>query len=257
MGLLLAVDIGNTNITIGSFDIKSPQILLDEIRLGTDLRRTQDEYEILLQTFFSHRVKEKIEKIALSSVVPPLTPLFVKALERVTHTKVLQIESTGDFPVKCNVDDPRSVGADRVVNVYAAKACYSVPGIIVDFGTATTFDVVNDLGEYEGGIIAPGLQLSVNALVTHAAKLPRFELAWTEKVIGKNTIQHMQSGAVRGYVAMVDGLIEQIMTELPSSPSVILSTGGLGELISKHSKYISKHDAALTLKGLSLLAILN
>lgn len=253
MGLILAVDIGNTNITIGSFDLSEPLLLIDEVRLGTDLRRTQDEYEILLQNFFSHRVKDKIEIIALSSVVPPLTPLFVNALQRVTKTEVLQIESTGTYPVVCNVDEPRSVGADRVVNVYAAHKCYSVPAIVVDFGTATTFDVVNEKGEYEGGLIAPGLNLSVNALVTHAAKLPRFELAWTKSVIGKNTIEHMQSGAVRGYVALVDGLIEQIIEEFPSEIPCILSTGGLGELISKHSKYITTHDAALTLKGLSLL----
>ncbi len=254
--MLLAIDVGNTNVTVGVFDGVR---LAHSWRLAAFRERTADELGILITRLFeqAHVAVDSVTGIAVASVVPPLTRPIEEMSERYFRHQAFVIDATNaGMPVRYT---PASdVGADRIVNAVAAWEKYGradgVPLIVVDFGTGTTFDVISSQGEYLGGVICPGINISAEALFTRAARLPRVDVRKPPLVIGQNTVNAMQSGLFFGYVEMVDGLVRRIRAELPGGDlAVVLATGGLAEVISGESKAIQHVDANLTLEGLRLI----
>lgn len=253
--MLLTFDIGNTNIVVGGF---KDSALLFEFRLKTDPQRTVDEYAALLDMLLRQKIGEKLSfsGAVICSVVPPVTPEIARLIEERYAIKPLVIGPGTKTGISIKLAEPAAVGADRVVNAVAAKELFGTPALVVDFGTATSFDLVSVAGNYEGGIIAPGVLTALDALVRNTAKLPRIELAWPKSFIGKNTVQAMQVGAVSGYLAMVDGLIDGIVSEVGPIPHIV-ATGGLGKLFTEHSRRIKHYDPHLTLRGMVRIAALN
>jgi type III pantothenate kinase len=254
--MLLAIDVGNTNVTIGVFD---GDRLAHSWRLAALRERTADELGILITRLFEQaRVPvSSVSGIAVASVVPPLTRPMEEMSERYfSHTALVVDATNAGMPVLYT--PVADVGADRIVNAVAAWDKYgragSVPLIVVDFGTGTTFDVISAQGEYLGGVICPGINISAEALFTRAARLPRVDVRKPPVVIGQNTVDAMQSGLFFGYVEMVDGLVRRIRAELPGGDrAVVLATGGLAGVISGESSAIQHVDANLTLEGLRLI----
>lgn len=249
--MLLVIDVGNSNIVLGIYDADR---LVRDWRISTDKAKTPDEYAILIHDLF--RLAgihfSDIKAIIISSVVPTLTGVLEK-LSRQYFTFTPYVVGPGiktGMPI--HYDNPKEVGADRIVNAVAGFDKYHCPLIIVDFGTATTFDVVNRKGEYCGGAIAPGLMISTEALFQKASKLPRVEIVKPASIIAKNTVNSMQAGIFYGYVGMVDEIVTRMKIECKDSPKVI-ATGGLAALIAPESKTIEEVDEYLTLEGLKLL----
>ncbi len=253
--MLLAFDIGNTNIVIGGF---SGESLSFELRLKTDPGRTVDEYGALIRTLLEQQLGQgySFERCIICSVVPQVTPAIVEFVERCLKLAAYVIGPGTKTGLPIKIAEPASVGADRVVNALAAKEIYGFPSMVIDFGTATSFDIVGASGGFEGGVIAPGVLTSLDGLVRNTAKLPRIELVWPKSLIGKNTVAAMQVGAVAGYGCMIDGLIDGIVAEMGPIPNII-ATGGLGKLFATHSKRIKSYDPHLTLKGMRLIAEMN
>ncbi|MCB0360771.1 MAG: type III pantothenate kinase, partial [Bdellovibrionales bacterium] len=254
--MLLAIDVGNTHVVMGLYrrtDKPLREQPMSSWRLQSDRKRTVDEYAIELLTLLSSEgvAPAEISQIALSCVVPPLQRVFVKLSRKYLKTTPLVVGPGIKTGMQVHYDDPRSVGADRIVNAVAAKALYGTPVIVVDFGTATTFDVIGASGAYEGGAIAPGLLISADALFEKAAKLPNIELKRPGQLIGKSTIESMRSGIIFGYVSLVDGMIERIREEMEGSVRVI-ATGGLAAMIADESRFIEAVVPDLTLTGLRL-----
>jgi type III pantothenate kinase len=255
--MLLCIDLGNTNTTFGIFD---GQDLLGDWRIRTDHQKMPDEYGILmwnLLTLAGHQ-PEQITGICLCSVVPPLTTVFVEACERFFRHSPLVIRAmvgvqTG---VKIGYDNPREVGADRIVDAAAVFKLYGGPACVVDFGTATTFDAISANGDYLGGAIVPGIGISAEALFQRAAKLPRVELTRPPQAIGTNTVHSIQSGLVFGYASLVEGMVDRFRTELGAEMKVI-ATGGLAELMAGETDTIDIIDPLLTLKGLQIIWEMN
>lgn len=254
--MLLALDVGNTNVTIGVFD---GDRLAHSWRLAALRERTADELGIFVTRLFeqTHVPVADVHGIAVASVVPPLTRPMEEMCERYFSRKALVVDATNaGMPVHyVPVGD---VGADRIVNAVAAWAKYgtvgTVPLIVVDFGTGTTFDVISTKGEYLGGVICPGINISAEALFQRAARLPRVDVRKPSQVIGQNTVNAMQSGLFFGYVEMVDGLVRRMRAELTrGDKAVIIATGGLAEVLSGESATIQHVDANLTLDGLRLI----
>jgi type III pantothenate kinase len=250
--MLLALDIGNTNIVLGIFQKKK---LARSWRLKTDIGRTSDEYGILLlELLHSARIaKEKITGIVIGSVVPPLKPVFENVVHTYFNKKAFFVEPGIKTGMPIHYDNPQDVGADRIINSVAAMEKYGVPVIIVDFGTATTFDVVSEKGEYTGGLIAPGICISADALFTRTAKLPQVAIAKPPRIIGKNTIGSIQAGIFYGYLGLVEGIVKRIISELGIKKVRVVATGGLSGLIASESILIDAVDADLTLEGLRIL----
>ena len=250
--MLLAFDIGNTNIVVGGF---KGATLVGEFRLKTDTGRTIDEYEAILLTLFRQHFGEgyTIGAAIVSSVVPPITPEIVKVIQQRFKVSPHVIGPGTKTGVPIKIAEPTSVGADRVVNAVAAKVLFGAPALVVDFGTATSFDYVGPSGAFEGGVIAPGVLTSLEGLVRNTAKLPRIELSWPTSLIGKSTVTAMQVGSVVGYHYLIDGLITGIIKEVGPIPHII-ATGGLGGLFAQHSALISAYDPHLTLKGMKIIA---
>ena len=254
--MLLAIDVGNTNVTIGVFDDSR---LAHSWRLAALRERTADELGILITRLFeqAHVPVASVTGIAVASVVPPLTRPIEEMCERYFSQAPLMVDAANaGMPVRYT--PAADVGADRIVNAVAAWDKYgrasAVPLIVVDFGTGTTFDVISAQGEYLGGVICPGINISAEALFTRAARLPRVDVRKPDAVIGRNTVNAMQSGLFFGYVEMVDGLVRRIRAELPGGDTaVVLATGGLAEVISGESAAIQHVDANLTLDGLRLI----
>jgi type III pantothenate kinase len=249
--LLLVIDVGNSNIVLGIYDNGS---LVRHWRISTDKSRTSDEYGIMFQSLFSLASLSfsQIKAIIISSVVPPLTGVL-EALCRDFFSLPPYVVGPGiKTGMQIQYDNPREVGADRIVNAVAGYEKYGSSLIIVDFGTATTFDYVNGKGEYCGGAIAPGLAISLEALFQRASKLPRVDICRPPHAIAKNTVNSMQSGVFYGYVGLVDGIVERIRQESRDNPRVI-ATGGLATLIAPESKTIDEVDELLTLEGLRIL----
>ena len=250
--MLLAIDLGNTNTVFGVYDT-SDQLVM-HWRLSTQKERTVDEYGILLRNLFAleNIDAKKIRRVIISSVVPPLDPVLqqMAAIYFSVESVFVTHENAG-IPVL--YDDPRQVGADRIVNAVAVVHKYGKPAIVVDFGTATTFDAITAKGEYGGGVIAPGIVISAEALYEHAAKLPRIDIQKPANVIGTSTVTSMQSGLFYGYVALVDGIITRMKQELGSTTKVI-GTGGQAPFISQETRLIEIVDPNLTLDGLQLVA---
>jgi type III pantothenate kinase len=250
--VLLAIDLGNTNTVFGVYDTNDKMVM--HWRLSTQKERTVDEYGILLRNLFALEKidAKKIRRVIIASVVPPLDPVLHEMVSTYFSVKpnFVTHENAG-IPVL--YDDPREVGADRIVNAVAVVHKYGKPAIVVDFGTATTFDAITSDGEYRGGVIAPGIVISAEALYEHAAKLPRIEIQKPANVIGSSTIGSMQSGLFYGYVALVDGIIARMKMELGANTRVI-GTGGQAPFISQETKSIEIVDSNLTLDGLQLVA---
>jgi type III pantothenate kinase len=249
--MLLAIDVGNTNTVFGLYRTTE---LLETWRIATRRDLTRDEYAIMLRGFFSMSgyTLEDVQAIAIASVVPPTLQPLADMCEKYFGRRPLVVGPGIKTGISIFYDNPREVGADRIVNAVAAFEKYKEAVVVVDFGTATTFDCVSERGEYLGGVIAPGIMISVEALFQRASKLPRVELVRPKQVIGKNTVGSMQSGIVFGYVGLVDGLVERIRREYAKPPRVI-ATGGLAHLIAAESSTIERVDDDLTLDGLRIL----
>jgi type III pantothenate kinase len=251
MGNLLAVDVGNTNTVLGMF---CDGELISHYRIQTIGGRTSDEYAVTLRSLL------ELDGLALAmvnggiiaSVVPPAVFALQSFFKKYCGGAALVVGPGIKTGMPILYENPREVGADRIVNAVAAFEQFDEGCIVVDFGTATTWDVVTPKGEYLGGVIAPGIQISAEALYEHAAKLPRVELARPGKVVARNTIASMQAGLVYGYAGMVDALVDRIRAEI-EFPARCLATGGLAPLISKETRTIETTDELLTLKGLKIL----
>jgi type III pantothenate kinase len=254
--MLLTIDIGNTNITFGVFN--DHEALEHHWRIQTDQERLADEYGILMLELmrFSGLEFDQIRGIAMASVVPPLTPVFVEMVERYVKQTPLVVQTGVKTGVQIRYDTPRDVGADRVVDAAAAYKLYGGPACVVDFGTATVFDAISAGGDYLGGAITPGIGIAADALFSRASKLPRVDLVRPPKAIGTNTIYAMQSGLILGYVSLVEGMVARFRQELGDSMRVI-GTGGLAETIAKETDAIEIVNPWLTLEGLRFIWDMN
>lgn len=253
--MLLVIDIGNTNVTLGLYEGKT---LGPRWRIRTIHDRMPDEYGILLDQLFRHRgyQPDHVSGVAIASVVPPLTPVFVQVCQGYLGHAPLVVDAGVRTGVRIRYDSPREVGADRVVDAAAVRSLYGVPACVVDFGTATTFDAVSAEGDYLGGAIAPGIGIAAQALFERTAKLPRVELTRPPSVIGRNTPHSIQSGLLYGYVGLVEGMVARFRMELGPQMRVV-ATGGLAPLIATETKVIDVVDPWLTLEGLRLIWDLN
>lgn len=249
--MLLVIDVGNTNTVVGVYEGEK---LITDWRLSTERNRTIDEYGILFRNLFTlaKMDSEKITGIAISSVVPPLNFTLTKMVEIYFGMSPYFIDHSSDTGMPIRYTPETDVGADRIVNSVAAIARYGAPCIIVDFGTATTFDAVSKDKEYLGGVITPGLNISAEALFQRAARLSRVEIKHPEQVIGQTTISSVQSGLYFGYIGLVDGILRRMISELGENTKVI-ATGGLARLIGRGSELIEEIDDELTLEGLRII----
>jgi type III pantothenate kinase len=249
--MLLAVDIGNTNTVFGLFE---GDTLKTDWRAETRVERTGDEYAAFFRSWFelSGLKFTDISAGIISSVVPPATAPVERFFARYLSVTPLVVGPGIKTGMPILYENPREVGADRIVNAVAAYARYPQGAVVVDFGTATTFDVVTDKGEYAGGIIAPGLMVAAEALFQKTAKLPRVEITRPKNAIGRNTVASIQAGLVFGYTGLVDALVQRIRSEVKYAPHVV-ATGGLGPLIAAESSTIEECDELLTLRGLQIL----
>ncbi len=253
--MLLVVDVGNTNMVLGLYD---GERLVHDFRIETAKGRTSDEYHVLLLNLLQLAGVERsaVRASILASVVPSLNDTVVEAVDRAFDHEIMIVGPGTKTGMPVLAENPREVGADRIVNSVAAYERVQQAAIVVDFGTATTFDCISDKGEYLGGAIAPGMEISANALFARAAKLPRSEIARPPRAIGRNTIHSMQAGIVFGYVGLVDGLVRRLVSEMATEVAVI-ATGGLATLIEPDSETIDEVDELLTLEGLRLIYMRN
>jgi type III pantothenate kinase len=255
--MLLAIDVGNTNVVLGVFDSGR---LTNSWRLATFRERTADEMGILVrQLFESNRLDaERIKGIIISSVVPPLTRTMEDMAREYFGREALTVDPATNAGMPVLYTPPSDVGADRVVNAVAAYELYGrtkdIPLIVVDFGTATTFDAISSAGEYVGGVICPGIGISADALFQRAARLPRVDIRKPKSVVGQTTVTSMQSGLFFGYVSMVDGIVQRMRSELPSGERAeCIATGGMASVLSGETTSIQRVEPELTLIGLKLI----
>lgn len=253
--MLLTIDIGNTNLTLGLYE---GETLGAHWRLATDHNRMPDEYGLqflgLLQN--AGKTLNDITGVSLASVVPPLTGRVIQACKEYLKQEPLVVDAGVKTGIKIRYEDPKAVGADRVCDAVAVMKLYGGPACVVDFGTATTFNAITREGEYLGGAITAGINLAAEALFTRAAKLPRIDLRVPPSVIGRNTTHAMQSGLLFGYVSMVEGMVARFRAELGSDMKVV-ATGGLAEVVAKETGVINVISPWLTLEGLRLIWELN
>ncbi|HET8668256.1 MAG TPA: type III pantothenate kinase [Terriglobales bacterium] len=258
--MLLVIDVGNTNTVLGVYqqvpdsDPVRFEQLVANWRVATLRTQTVDEYGVLFRNLFAmgNVAFDAMRGIIISSVVPPMDSTLREVCEKYFHVRPLFIEPGVRTGMPVHYDNPAEVGADRVVNSVAAFEKYGGPCIVVDFGTATTFDAVSTRGEYLGGVIAPGIGISADALFTRTARLPRVDFRKPGKIIGTNTMSSIQAGLYYGYLGLVDGILERMVAEMGEDTRVI-ATGGFGELIGPDSRYIKHVDQLLTLEGLRII----
>jgi type III pantothenate kinase len=253
--MLLAIDIGNTNITLGIYDGDQ---LGARWRLATVHERMPDEYGLQLLGLLNHAdlKAQHVTAVAIASVVPPLTGTWVQVCKNYLEVEPLVIDAGVKTGVRVRIDDPKQAGADRIVDAAAVHKLYGGPACIVDFGTATTFDAISDKGDYLGGAIAPGIGIAADALFSRTSKLPRVDIVRPPASIGTNTVHAMQSGLLFGYVGLVEGMVARFRKELGPTMKVI-GTGGLAELIAKETEVINIIAPWLTLDGLRIIHELN
>jgi len=251
--MLLVIDVGNTNIVAGVYRDDSDELVV-HWRLSTDPNRTADEYGLLFEGLFEHSdlTLDGVKAVVISSVVPPLTPTVEWMVQKYLGLKPLIVGPGVKTGMNILYEDPKEVGADRIVNAVAAYHRHGGPLIIVDFGTATTFDAISVDGAYLGGAIAPGIGISTEALFQHAAKLPRIELSRPKAVIGRTTAASMQSGIIFGFAGQVDEVVRRMKRELGGKAKVV-ATGGFAPLIARETSTIEVVDDLLTLEGLRLI----
>ncbi|ANF95128.1 type III pantothenate kinase [Paenibacillus bovis] len=249
--MVLVIDIGNTNIAFGVY---RGEKLLHHFRISTNRQATPDEYGVTIHQLFqmSGVAIADIKGIIISSVVPPIMHTLEEMCEKYLHHTPMIIGPGIRTGLNLRYENPREVGADRIVNAVAAISLYGSPVIVVDFGTATTFDCIDEQGNYLGGAIVPGIGISTEALYQRASKLPNIELEKPRKVIGRNTVHAMQSGIIFGYAGQVDGIVKRIRAEMGVTARVI-ATGGLAELISSETETVTEVNPMLTLEGLRLI----
>jgi len=249
--MLLVIDVGNSNTSLGVY---RDDELIAHWRLTTNQARTVDEYGVHARNLFelAHLDFKAIDAIAIASVVPPLNYTLKRMAEVYFQITPLFIDHVTDTGLRILYEPAADVGADRIVDAVAAITKYGAPCVVVDFGTATTFNAINAAGEYMGGAITPGIMISSEALFARTAKLPRVDIKRPHKVIGSSTVEAMQSGLYYGYAGLVDGVLEKMIEEIGSKPRVI-ATGGLAQLIATGSKFIELVDDTLTLEGLRLV----
>ena len=257
--MLLAIDVGNTNVVLGVF---KEYALTNSWRVATLRERTADEFGILLSDLFDDRHVDKasIAGVIMASVVPPLTSTMIDMIRRYFDRDVLVVDAETTIGMPIRYDRPDEVGADRLVNSVAAFERFGRPRggpvVVVDFGTATTFDAISAKGEYLGGVICPGVQISADALFQRAARLPRVDVRKPAALIGRTTVESMQAGLFYGYVALVDGIVDRMRRELESgggSPATCIATGGMAGVIAVETTAIEQIDPDLTLHGLQIV----
>jgi type III pantothenate kinase len=244
--VLLAIDVGNTQTALGLFDGAR---LTQQFRVATEAHRTGDEVGVLLASLID---LDAVDGIALSSTVPLLVRAYEDVADR-ARVPVLVVGPGTKTGIPIRYDDPREVGPDRIANAVAARERYGAPSVVVDFGTSTNFDVVSAAGEYVGGVLAPGIEISMDALFERAARLVKVDFTEPETAIGKTTESALRAGLVYGFAGQVDGIVERIRAELGDGAAPVIATGGLAELIAPHARTIEKVDPFLTLEGLRLV----
>jgi type III pantothenate kinase len=254
--MLLAIDVGNTTIVMGVFD--SHNKLKGTWRMATGVHRMADEYAMVMCNLFELKgiSHSEIDEVVLCSVVPPLVGVFNDACKRYFNADVLTVEAGVKTGVRICMDNPREVGTDRVVNAVAAHHLYGGPVIVIDLGTATTFDVVAENGDYIGGVISPGIAIATEALFSRTAALPRVELTHPKRTIGSNTISAMHSGIVFGYVGLIESIVDRIQKELGVKAKVV-ATGGYASLLAQETTSIEEVNQDLTLDGLRIIYEMN
>lgn len=251
--MLLAIDIGNTNITLGVWD---GHIWRQQWRLLTMLAKTADEYGITLKALLrEYNMAHEVTHVVLASVVPALATTFGQVTQQYLRCPLVEVGPDTDTGIQICVDNPSALGADRVVNVAAAYHLYQGPAIVIDMGTATKFDVVTAAGDFCGGVIAPGLGLAADALASRAARLSHVALVAPPQTLGRNTVHAMQSGLIFGYVGLIEGVVNRLLAEHPDQGQHIhvIGTGGMITLITPHTAVIEHVDPWITLTGLRLI----
>jgi len=249
--MILAVDIGNTHTVFGIYDKKK---LLGDWRVTSFVTRTEDEFGALVRNFCIDAgiAVKKISAVGISSVVPNLTDVMERMAKKYFSIEPIIVSTSIPLGITVLVDDPSSVGADRLCNAVAGYAKYKGPLVIVDFGTATTYDVISKKGEYLGGVIAPGIETSAAELHRRAAKLPKIDIHFPKTIVGKNTVSSMQSGILYGALDSMETMIRRISKEIDDYPTVI-ATGGFSGLMMSHTKIINKHEPTLVLEGIRII----
>jgi type III pantothenate kinase len=245
--MLLAIDCGNTQTVFGLFE---GDRLAEQFRVATNRSHTGDELAVLLRGFID---LETLDGIVLCSSVPQLVAEYQGFADRWAGVELLVLGPGVSTGVPIRYDDPREVGPDRIANAVAARERHGAPAVVVDFGTSTNFDVVNAAGEFAGGVLAPGVEVSMDALFARAARLPKVPFEAPERVISQTTVAALQSGLVYGFAGQVDAIVDRIRDELAAADAPVVATGGLAELIAPHSKTITAVDQELTLQGLRLV----
>ena len=245
--MLLAVDVGNTQTVFG---LSEGDRLVEHYRIGTNPAHTADELAVLLRSLVDISA---LDGIVLCSSVPQLVGEYSALAERWAGVDILVLGPGVSTGVPVRYDDPREVGPDRIANAVAARERHGTPSVVVDFGTSTNFDVVSAKGEFAGGVLAPGIEISMDALFARAARLPKVPFAAPERVISQTTVQALQSGLVYGFAGQVDSIVDRIRDELGAPDAPVVATGGLAELIAPHSRTISTVDPFLTLEGLRIV----
>jgi type III pantothenate kinase len=245
--MLLAIDVGNTQTVFGLFD---GPVLSEQFRVGTDRSHTGDELAVTLRAFVE---LDSLAGIVLCSSVPPLVREYEAFAERWVGADLLVVGPGVSTGLVIRYDDPREVGPDRIANAVAVRERHGAPAVVVDFGTSTNFDIVNAAGEFAGGVLAPGVEVSMDALFARAARLPKVPFEAPERVISQTTTAALQSGLVYGFAGQVDAIVDRIRAELGAETAPVIATGGLADLIAPHSATITAVDQELTLQGLRLV----